>query len=130
MKSASLEFKRGEMKVVIFGASGMVGQGALQECLRDPDVRRVVSVVRAATAKHHEKLSEIVHQNFLDFTAIENELTGLDACLFCLGVSSAGISEDVYTRITFGFTIAAAETLLKLNPGMSFIHVSRSEERR
>jgi len=114
----------GEMKVVIFGASGMVGQGALQECLRDPDVQRVVSVVRAATAKHHEKLREIEHQNFLDFTAIESELTGLDACLFCLGVSSAGISEDVYTRITYGFTIAAAETLLKLNPGMSFIHVS------
>ncbi len=88
------------MRVVIFGASGMVGQGALQECLRDPDVRRVVSVVRAATGKQHEKLHEIVHQNFLDFTAIEHELTGLDACLFCLGVSSAGISEDAYTRIT------------------------------
>src|SRR5437016_11138815 len=72
----------GEMKVVIFGASGMVGQGALQECLRDTDVQRVVSVVRAATAKHHEKLREIVHQNFLDSTAIENELTALDACLF------------------------------------------------
>jgi hypothetical protein len=92
------------MRVVIFGASGMVGQGALQECLRDPDVRRVVSVVRAATGKQHEKLHEIVHQNFLDFTAIEHELTGLDACLFCLGVSSAGISEDAYTRITYGFT--------------------------
>ena len=65
------------MRVVIFGASGMVGQGALQECLRDPDVRRVVSVVRAATGKQHEKLHEIVHQNFLDFTAIEHELTGL-----------------------------------------------------
>jgi uncharacterized protein YbjT (DUF2867 family) len=114
------------MRVVIFGASGMVGQGALQECLRDPDVRRVVSVVRAATGKQHEKLHEIVHQNFLDFAAIEHELTGLDACLFCLGVSSAGISEDAYTRITYGFTIAAAQTLLKLNPGMSFVHVSGS----
>jgi len=65
-----------------------------------------------------------VHQDFLDFSAIEHELTGLDACLFCLGVSSAGMSEDAYARITYGFTIAAATTLLRLNPGISFAHVS------
>jgi hypothetical protein len=75
------------MKVVMFGASGTVGQGVLQECLRDQEVQLVVSVVRAATGKQHEKLHEIVHQNFLDLSAIEQELTGLDAGLFCLGVS-------------------------------------------
>src|SRR5439155_24725343 len=89
-----------------------------------PTCKRVISVVRAARGEHHGKLHEIVHQDFLDFSAIEHELTGLDACLFCLGVSSAGMSEDAYARITYGFTIAAATTLLRLNPVISFAHVS------
>src|SRR5438445_7532729 len=97
-----------------------------QKYLSDHGEQLVDTDVRAAPAKHHEKLREIGHQNFLDLTAIEHELTGLDACLFCLGVSSAGISEDAYTRSAYGFTIAAAQTLLKLNPGMSFVHVSGS----
>jgi hypothetical protein len=102
----------------------MVGQGALRECLRDPEVEQVVSVVRAPTGNIHEKLREIVHKDFLDFTPIENELTGLNACLYCLGVTSTGTKEEDYTRITYGFTIAAATTLLRLNPGMSFVFVS------
>src|SRR5258708_12236178 len=112
------------MRIVIFGASGMVGQGALRECLRDPEVEQVVSVVRAPTGSTHEKLREIAHNNFLDFTPIENQLTGLNACLYCLGVTSTGTTEENYTRITYEFTIAAATTLLKMNPGMSFVFVS------
>src|SRR6266478_1480207 len=114
----------GKMRIMIFGASGMVGQGALRECLRDPEVEQVVSVVRAPTGSTHEKLREIAHNNFLDFTPIENELTGLNACLYCLGVTSTGTTEENYTRITYEFTIAAATTLLKMNPGMSFVFVS------
>jgi uncharacterized protein YbjT (DUF2867 family) len=112
------------MRVVIFGTSGMVGQGALRECLRDPEVQQVVSVVRAPTGTTHEKLREIVHKDFLDFTPIENELIGLNACLYCLGVTSTGTKEEDYTRITYEFTVAAARTLLKLNPGISLVFVS------
>src|SRR5260370_14802899 len=112
------------MRVVIFGATGMVGQGALRESLRDPQVERVVSVVRAASGKHHERLREIVHKDFLDFTAIENELTGVDACLYCLGVTSSGLDEQAYSRVTYEFTVASAKTLLRLNPGMTFVFVS------
>jgi uncharacterized protein YbjT (DUF2867 family) len=114
----------GKMRIVIFGSSGMAGQGALRECLRDPEVEQVVSVVRAPTGTTHKKLREIVHNNFLDFTPIENQLTGLNACLYCLGVTSTGTTEETYIRITYEFTIAAATTLLKLNPGMSFVFVS------
>jgi putative NADH-flavin reductase len=78
------------MKVILFGASGMVGQGVLRECLLDPEVERVLAVVRSPMGQHHEKLHEIVHADFYDFSAIEEELYGYDACLFCLGVSSAG----------------------------------------
>jgi uncharacterized protein YbjT (DUF2867 family) len=114
----------GKMRIVIFGSSGMVGQGALRECLADREVGQVVSVVRAPSENAHEKLHEIVHNDFLDFTPIENELAGLDGCLYCLGVTSTGTSEESYARITYEFTIAAATTLLKLNPGMSFVFVS------
>jgi len=112
------------MRIVIFGSSRMAGQGALRECLGDREVAQVVSVVRAPSGTTHEKLREIVRDNFLNFTPIENDLTGLDACLYCLGVTSTGTSEENYTRITYEFTIAAASTLLKLNPRMSFVFVS------
>ena len=102
----------------------MVGQGALRECLRDPEVEQVVSIVRSSTGTTQEKLREIVHKTFLDFTPVENELTGLNACLYCLGVTSTGATEENYTRITHEFTIAGATTLLKLNPGMTFVFVS------
>ncbi|MGA7312410.1 MAG: NAD-dependent epimerase/dehydratase family protein [Silvibacterium sp.] len=78
------------MKAVIFGATGMVGQGVLRECLLDPEVERVLSVVRNATGQHHEKLRELVHGDFLDFSGIEGELAGYDACFFCLGVVGGG----------------------------------------
>jgi uncharacterized protein YbjT (DUF2867 family) len=112
------------MQVVLFGATGMVGQGVLRECLLDPDVESVVSVGRGATGHYHPKLLELLHSNFLDFSAIENQLQGFDACFFCLGVSSAGMSEENYEQVTYGFTIAAARVLVKVNPKMTFIYVS------
>jgi len=112
------------MRVVLFGASGMVGQGVLRECLLDPGVESVVSIGRATTGQHHPKLHEIVHGNFLDFSGIEDRLSGFDACFFCLGISSTGMTEENYRRITYGFTIAAAQVLARLNPNMTFIYVS------
>lgn len=112
------------MNVLLFGATGMVGQGVLRECLLDPDVRSVVSVVRRATGRQHAKLREIVHRDFHDFSTVERQLSGLDACFFCLGVTSAGLNEAQYSAVTYDITVAAAETLVKLNPGMTFVFVS------
>lgn len=102
----------------------MVGQGVLRECLLDPDVETVLAVVRSATGQQHAKLRELVHDDFLDFSRLENHLSGVDACFFCLGISSAGMSEESYQRITYGFTVAAARVLARLNPNMTFIYVS------
>lgn len=112
------------MKVILFGATGMVGQGALRECLLDPGVEKVLSVGRRATGRSHEKLREIVHRDFLDFSTIEGELAGYDACLFALGVSSAGMSEPDYVRVTYDVTMAAAHAILRNNPGLTFVFVS------
>ncbi len=102
----------------------MVGQGVLRECLLDPDVQEVLSIVRSPTGHQHAKLRELVVQDFFDFSAIEAGLSGFEACFFCLGVSSARMTEEAYTRVTYGLTMAAAQTLAKLNPGMTFIYVS------
>jgi len=112
------------MRVILFGASGMVGQGVLRECLLDPEVTTVLSVVRSSTGQLNTKLREIVHKDFLDFSSIETELAGFDACFFCLGVSSAGMSEDRYRRVTHDITLAAAKSLVKLNSNMTFVYVS------
>lgn len=102
----------------------MVGQGVLRECLLDPDVERILSIVRAPTGIAEAKLRELVHKDFFDFSAIENDLAGYDACFFCLGVSSAGMKEADYRRVTYDITLAAARVLARLNPGMTFIYVS------
>jgi uncharacterized protein YbjT (DUF2867 family) len=112
------------MKVVLFGATGMVGQGVLRECLLDAEVESVLAVVRNPTGQRHAKLHEIVHDDFLDFSRIESQLAGYDACFFCLGVSSLGMSEEQYRRLTYDITLAAARTLAKLNPQMVFIYVT------
>ena len=112
------------MNVVLFGATGMVGQGVLIECLADPGVKRVVSIVRRPTGVTHEKLTEVVHADFFDYAAIEPSLRDLDACFFCLGVSSVGMKEEDYRHITYDLTMAAARTLHRLNPNMAFIYVS------
>ncbi|MGE5277334.1 MAG: epimerase [Acidobacteriota bacterium] len=112
------------MKVVLFGATGMIGQGVLRECLLDAEVEQVLAIGRRPTGARHPKLREIVHEDFFDFSGIEGELSGFDACLFCLGVSSAGMSEQTYRRATYDITMAAAGTLAKLNPGLTFLYIS------
>ncbi len=102
----------------------MVGQGVLRECQLDPDVERVLSIVRAPTGQRDPKLRELVHKDFSDFAAIESELSGYDACFFCLGVSSAGMKEEDYRRVTYDITMAAGRLLARLNPAMTFIYVS------
>ncbi|SEM64016.1 NAD-dependent epimerase/dehydratase family protein [Paenibacillus sp. OV219] len=114
------------MKVLLFGATGMVGQSVLRECLLDSEVERVLAVGRSRTGKQDPKLSEIVHTNLLDLSAIESQLSGYDACLFCLGVSSAGMSEEKYRSITYDLTLSVAHMLVRLNPGMTFIYVTGS----
>src|SRR6202043_2042663 len=111
------------MKVILFGATGMVGQGVLRECLLDAGVESVLAVGRSPTAQRHTKLREIVHQNFLDYSAIESGLTGFDACFFCLGVSSVGMNEERYGHLTYDITLAAATTLARLNRGRVLTHV-------
>jgi uncharacterized protein YbjT (DUF2867 family) len=112
------------MKVILFGATGMVGQGVLRECLLDASVESVLVVGRSTTGRQHAKLHEILHDNFMDFSAIESELRGYDACFFCLGVSSVGMDAERYRHLTYDVTLAAAKTLVALNPGMVFTYVS------
>jgi uncharacterized protein YbjT (DUF2867 family) len=112
------------MNVLLFGATGMVGQGVLRECLLDPDVRLVQTVGRTATSVQNPNLREIVHQDLWHYQAIESDLSGFDACFFCLGVSSSGMKEADYSRVTYEITMAAAEVLCRLNPQMTFIFVS------
>ena len=112
------------MNIVIFGATGMVGQGVLREAIRDSDVERIVSVVRRTTGQSQSKVQEVVSEDMSNFAAIEAELHHLDACLFCLGVSSTGMTEAEYERVTYGITMAAAETLSRLNLNMTFVFIS------
>jgi uncharacterized protein YbjT (DUF2867 family) len=112
------------MNVLIVGATGMIGQGVLRECLLDPDVQLVETVGRTATGMQNPKLREIVHADLWNYAPIESSLTGFDACFFCLGIASAGMTEKDYERITYGITVAAAETLCRLNPRITFIYVS------
>jgi uncharacterized protein YbjT (DUF2867 family) len=112
------------MNILIFGATGMVGQGVLRECLLASDVERVVAVGRNATGQQHPKLQELVVKDMYDYSAVESQLQGFDACFFCLGVSSVGMKEDDYRRITYDLTMAAATVLARLNPGMTFTYVT------
>lgn len=112
------------MRILLFGATGMVGQGVLRECLRAEDVSEVLVVGRTPLGMAHPKLRELVHRDFFDYAAIEPELQGFDACFFCLGVSAAGMDESRYTRLTHDLTLAAARVLARLDPGMAFVYVS------
>jgi uncharacterized protein YbjT (DUF2867 family) len=112
------------MNVLVFGATGMIGRGVLRECLLDPGVDRVQTIGRTPTGITHPRLSEVVHADLMSYASIEPGLAGFDACFFCLGVSSAGMSEANYERVTYGITMAAATTLARLNPSMTFIYVS------
>lgn len=112
------------MKVLVFGATGMIGQAVLRECLQDPGVERVVAVGRQPTGQRHPKLGDVVVADVADLLSVEPDLAGFDACLFCLGVSAAGMSEERYTRVTYDLTLSVANTLARQNPGMTFLYVS------
>ena len=113
-----------DLKVIIFGATGMVGAGVLRECLLDGRVREVVSVQRSPSGSSHPKLRELIRGDFFDYHDARDAFRGADACFFCLGVSAVGKSEAEYYRLTFDLTLAAARTLAELNPGMTFCYVS------
>jgi len=112
------------VKAIITGTTGMVGEGVLHECLNHPDVESILVVNRRTCNASHPKLKEILHNNFHDFTSIEDRLTGYNACFFCLGTTSVGKNEEEYTRITYELTKALADNLIKLNPEMTFCYVS------
>src|ERR1700737_2329684 len=112
------------MNILLFGATGMVGQGVLRECLGAPNVQLVQTVGRTPTGVQHPKLREIEHPDLLHYEAIETAISDFDACFFCLGVSSSGMTEEAYERVTYGITMAASEILCRLNPQMTFIYDS------
>jgi uncharacterized protein YbjT (DUF2867 family) len=112
------------VKVLIFGATGMVGQGVLRECLLDSSVTRVVTVVRRPTGRNHDKLIEMVQPDLAALGSLDRDLTGFDACFFCAGVSSLRMSEEEYSRLTFDLTLGVARTLLRASPDLTFVYVS------
>ncbi|GAA2209375.1 epimerase [Nonomuraea monospora] len=112
------------MRVLLFGATGMVGRGVLRECLLDDRVTEVLAVGRSSTGVSHAKLRELPHGDLLDLASVEGELGGYDACFFCLGVSAVGMAEKDYRRITYDFTLSVGETLARLSPRSTFVYVS------
>ena len=113
-----------KVRVIITGATGMVGEGVLHECLLHPGVESVLVINRKPCGVRHQKLKEIVHSDFFDLSFIECELTGYNVCFFCAGVSSIGMNEPEYTRVTYDMTMSFANTLCRLNPDMTFCYIS------
>ncbi|MEU3011718.1 NAD(P)H-binding protein [Nocardia asteroides] len=112
------------MRIIVFGATGMVGQGVVEACLRSDSVTEVLAIGRSGTGRTHPKLREISHTDFTDFSAIREQLRGYDACFFCLGTSSLGMREDGYRAVTYDLTMAAAQAVLAVNPDLTFCYVS------
>jgi len=112
------------IKAIITGATGMVGEGVLLECLSHADVEQVLVINRKPGGVSHPKLREIVHADFFNLAPIEPQLTGYDACFFCLGVSSVGMDKDVYKRVTYDLTLNVAQILARSNPDMTFCYVT------
>ena len=113
-----------KIKAIILGATGMVGEGVLHECLRHPEVESILVINRRSFGAEHKKLTEIIHPDFFDLAPIETSLSGYNACYFCMGVSAMGMKESEYRRVTYDLTMNFARTLLKLNPEMTFCYVS------
>ena len=113
-----------KIKAIITGATGMVGEGILHECLQNPEVESVLVINRKPCGVQHPKLKEIIHKDFFDLTQIEDQLRDYNTCYFCAGVSSVGMKEDAYKRITYDLTMNFATTLLKINPNFNFMYVS------
>ena len=112
------------MRVILFGATGMVGQGTLRECLLADDVEQVLSIGRRPSGVRDDKLAELVLDDLGDLTAVEDRLVGYDACFYCLGISSAGVSAEEYARVCHDLPVAAARLLAERNPDMTFVYVS------
>ncbi|GAB3655772.1 epimerase [Echinicola sediminis] len=112
------------MKVIITGATGMIGKGVLLECLDQDNITEVLSISRRSLGIKHPKIKELLHGDFSEFDSVSHQLEGYDACYACMGVSSAGMKEEEYTRLTYGYTMALARTLFQINPHMTFIYVS------
>jgi uncharacterized protein YbjT (DUF2867 family) len=112
------------IKVIITGSTGMVGEGVMLECLANNQVSEVLTISRKPSGHSHPKLKEIIHADFYDLSAIEEQLRGYDACLFCLGVSSVGMNEADYTNVTYDLTMHVAQTLARHNPNMTFEYIS------
>lgn len=112
------------MKVIVTGASGMIGKGVLLECLDHPEVSEVLSIGRRVLDLKHPKLKQLQHKDFSEFESVADQLTGYDACYFCMGVSSAGMKEEQYTVMTYDYTMALAKVLYRLNPQMTYTYVS------
>lgn len=115
-----------KLNVIITGATGMVGEGVLHECLLHPNVNQVLVINRKPCGVQHPRLTEIIHGNFLDITPIQNKLVGYNACFFCLGVSSVGMGESTYRQLTYDLTLHVATILAAQNPDMTFCYVSGS----
>lgn len=112
------------MRVVLLGASGMIGTGTLLECLDDARVESVLVVGRRSCGVTHAKIREVLHNDFADFSSLSAEFASADACFFCLGVTSMGLDEAEFTRLTYDITLAAARTMVAANPQMTFCYVS------
>ena len=112
------------VNIILFGATGMVGQGVLRECLESSDVDSVQTIGRTSVDQTHPKLHQVIHQNMFDYSAIESQLSNFDVCFFCLGVSAVGMTEEKYSHLTYDLTLAAANVLARLNPQMVFVYVS------
>lgn len=113
-----------KIRVIVTGATGMVGEGVLNECLNHPMVEAVLIVNRKPSGFTHAKLKEVLHGDFFDLSAIEEQLVGYNACYFCLGVSSVGMKEPEYTKLTYDLTLNFAKTLSRLNSDMTFTYIS------
>ncbi|HEY3387248.1 MAG TPA: epimerase [Saprospiraceae bacterium] len=112
------------MKVIITGSTGMVGKGVLLECIDSPEISEILLINRNSVNLIHPKVKEIIHKDFFDWSSVRDQLSGYDACFFCLGVSSVGMKEPDYRKMTYDLTLGFAKELLKVNPGMTFCYVS------
>lgn len=112
------------MKVIVTGATGMVGKGVLLECLDHPDIAEVLSISRKTTGINHPKFKELIHRDFSEFASVAEQLKGYDACYACMGVSAAGMKEEQYKKLTYDFTLSLAEELVQIDKDMTFTYVS------